>query len=134
MRKLTLLFIAFCIIYSCDNDDTRDSNTELVGNWELIEVLASPGGIGTFSPVVSDKTITFNNDGTLTSNGQLCSLSIDIGNPSSGTYSIIDSTFNTSSCSSPDYNYSFQQDEKFLIIQIPCIEPCIVKYKKSENE
>jgi hypothetical protein len=133
MRKLALLFITLSIFYSCDNDDIRESDTELIGNWELIEVLISPGGMGVFSPVVSDKTITFNSDGTITSNGQLCDMSIDIGNPSSGTYSIIDSIFNSSDCSNnPDYNYSFEHNENILIIQIPCIEPCMVKYRKIE--
>lgn len=130
MKKIVFIFIASGIIISCNNDDSV-TNTELIGNWKLIEVLADPGdGSGIFSRVESEKIITFESNETITSNGQICDMSIEIGNPTFGTYSISNSTFNSSDCVNPDYNYTFEQIGNILIINYPCIEPCQAKYKK----
>jgi len=131
MKKLILIFISLGIFYCCSSDDHSNSNKELVGKWILIEVLADPGGgSGTFNSIESDKTITFNSDGTITSNGQLCDMSIEANSPTSGTYSITKLSFNSSDCINPEYNYEFEQDGNILIINYPCIEPCRAKYRK----
>jgi hypothetical protein len=132
MKKIMLIFITIGIFSACKNDDD-DSNSkiELTGNWKLIEVLADPGdGSGTFNSVESDKTITFNLDGTINSNGRLCDMSLEANNPTNGTYSISELTFNSSDCTNPDYNYEFEQNGNFLIINYPCFEPCRAKYMK----
>jgi hypothetical protein len=131
MKKILFTFLIAGIILSCNNDDDSNSNTELVGNWKLIEVLADPGdGSGTFNSVVSDKTITFNENGTLNSNGLLCDMSIESDSPTSGTYSNLELTFSSSDCINPEYNYTFEQNGNILIINYPCFEPCRAKYKK----
>ncbi len=131
MKKIVFILITVGILFSCNNDDDSNSNTELIGNWKLIEVLADPGdGSGIFSAVNSEKIITFESGGTITSNGILCDMSINTDNMTSGTYSISESTFNSSDCINPDYNYTFEQNGNILIINYPCIEPCQAKYIK----
>ena len=131
MKKLIFSLITVGILFSCNNDDDSNSNTELIGNWKLIEVLLDPGdGSGTFSSVESEKTITFESGGIITSNGNLCDMSINSDNQTSGTYSNSESTFNSADCNNPDYNFTFEQNESILIINYPCIEPCQAKYIK----
>jgi hypothetical protein len=131
MKKIVFTLFTVGILFSCNNESDPNSNNELIGNWKLIEVLADPGGgSGTFSSVESEKTITFESDGTITSNGILCDMSINSDNPTSGTYSNPESTFNSSDCNNPDYNFTFEQNESTLIINYPCIEPCRAKYIK----
>ena len=131
MKKIGLLLIAIGILFSCDSDDDSNSNSELIGKWKLIEILADPGGgSGTFTAVDSDKIITFENNEIITSNGRLCDMSIQSGNPTSGNYSISDMTFNSSDCANPDYDYTFEQNGNMLIIDYPCFEPCKAKYQK----
>lgn len=131
MKKIILTLTIIGVLASCDKDDKSVHNTELIGNWRLIEVLADPGdGSGTFTAVESDKIISFKNNGIITSNGRLCDNSMNSDNPTSGTYSISDSTFSSSDCPDPDYDYTFKKDRNILIIDYPCIEPCKAKYQK----
>lgn len=131
MKKIFCILLAVGILYSCNKDDESNSNTELIGNWKLIEVLADPGdGSGTFDSVESDKIITFENDGTITSNGNLCDISISSDHQTSGTYSSTEMSFNSSDCVNPDYEFTFVQNGNTLIINYPCIEPCQAKYIK----
>jgi hypothetical protein len=131
MKKIVFLFSIIGLLSSCNNNDDLSSNTDLVGEWKLIEVLADPGdGSGTFSAVESNKIIRFHPDGTITSNGSICSMSIEANNPTSGTYSITNSTFNSPDCDNSDYDYQFEHKGNILIINYPCIEPCKVKYTK----
>lgn len=131
MKNLSyFLSVIGFIFFSCSNDDIALS-TELVGKWELIELFADPGDGNTeFFSVESKKTLTFKKNGTLISNGNLCSMSVDSDNSSSGSYSASESTFTSPECPDPDYNYSFEQNGDILIIDYPCIEPCRAKYKK----
>jgi len=131
MKKIVFTLFTVGILFSCNKDDDSNSNTELIGNWKLIEVLADPGGgSGTFSSVESEKIITFATGGTITSNGNLCHMSINSDNQTSGTYSNSESTFNSSDCNNPDYNFTFEQNRNILIINYPCFEPCQAKYIK----
>ena len=131
MKKILFILLTAGILYSCDKDDDSKSNTELIGNWKLIEVLADPGdGSGTFNSVESDKIITFENNGTITSNGNLCDMSISSDNQTSGTYSNSELTFNSANCNNPNYDFMFEQNGNVLIINYPCIEPCQAKYIK----
>jgi len=131
MKKIVLTLAVIGILSSCNKDDKTVQNTELIGNWKLIEVLADPGdGSGTFTAVESDKIISFKNNGIIISNGRLCDNSMNSDNPTSGTYSIADSTFTSPNCPDPEYNYSFEHDRDILIVNYPCIEPCRAKYKK----
>jgi hypothetical protein len=130
MKKGLLFFLVIGIFISCQKEDEPSGN-DLIGSWELIEMLADPGdGSGTFQPVESDKIVTFKSDGTISSNGDLCSLSAESGAPSSGIYSLIDSTIISPDCSSNPFNISFQLSDDWLILRYPCIEPCALKFQK----
>lgn len=129
MKKLIIPFIIILAIFSCKKEDGNKNDKSLIGTFKLTEILADPGdGSGTFQPVNSNKTITFHENGTVNSNGELCDMSIDSNTPSSGTYTLTDSTITASNCSSFDLKFSFNGYE--LIINYPCIEPCRAKYKK----
>jgi hypothetical protein len=131
MKKILFTLFTAGILFSCNNDDDSNTNVKLTGNWKLIEVLADPGdGSGTFSSVESEKIITFENGGIITSNGNLCDMSISSNSQTSGTYSNSELTFNSSECNNPDYSYTFEQNGNILIINYPCIEPCQAKYQK----
>lgn len=131
MKKILFTLLTVGILYSCNKDDDSNSDTELIGNWKLIEVLADPGdGSGTFNSVESTKIITFENNGTITSNGNLCDMSISSDNQTSGTYSKSEMTFNSPNCNNPDYDFTFEQNGNILIINYLCIELCQAKYIK----
>ena len=126
-----LLIITLFIFISCDNDE--NSNPELISSWKLIENLVDPGGgSGTFQTVESAKVINFYNDGTITSNGSLCDMSINSDNSTSGTYSSSELTFSSSDCTNTELEYSYEINGSFLIINYPCFEPCRSKYSLIE--
>ena len=126
-----LLIITLFFFISCDNDE--NSNPELVSSWKLIENLADPGGgSGTFQTVESEKVINFYNDGTVSSNGSLCDMSINSDNSTSGTYSSSELTFSSSDCTNTELEYSYEINGSFLIVDYPCFEPCRSKYSLIE--
>ena len=131
MNRLIVLFTT-TILFACSNSDDINTKVELVGNWRLIEVLADPGdGSGTFATVQSNKMITFEPDGVITSNGNLCDMSISSNMQTSGTYSKTNLTFKSDDCQNPNHDFTFEQNSNIIIINYPCIEPCMAKYKKT---
>lgn len=131
MKKIIFILLTVGILFSCNKDNDSNSDTELIGNWKLIEILADPGdGSGAFNSVESHKIITFENNGTITSNGNLCDMSITSDNQTSGTYSNSEMSFSSANCNNPDYDFTFEQNGNVLIINYPCLEPCQAKYMK----
>jgi hypothetical protein len=129
MKKIVLSTLVFWFMFSCKNADQMES--DLVGTYRLIEVLSDPGnGSGSFQPVSSSKTITFFADGTLSSNGDLCTPSLSSNAPVSGMYSLPDSTISSPNCPNVGIPIRFSLQEKILIISYPCFEPCLAKYTK----
>ena len=119
---LTLTF------FSCSKKNENKIDSDLVGVWKLTEVLADPGdGSGTYQGVNNDKTIEFHSNGVLTSNGGICGMTTGSNSPSSGTYSLMDSTI---SCSNSGVKIRFKKMGSTLILNYPCIEPCGEKYVK----
>lgn len=131
MKKSILLLSALFIVFSsCKKEDdvivigdhVRSSDT-----YKLVETLADPGdGSGTFQTVSSDKTVSLYNDGTITSNGELCRLSIETGTATAGTYSFADSTISSSDCTT----FGFELSGNTLILNYQCIEACRGKFLK----
>jgi hypothetical protein len=76
------LLLTIGLLASCAKDEENPTNnpeTEITGTWKLVEVYLDPGdGSGDFEPVQSEKTVTFHGDGTVTSNGDLCTLSLEV--------------------------------------------------------
>jgi len=130
MKKIIILFGILLTVFSCDKSDDKQIDTDLIGKWALIEVLADPGdGSGTFHPVQSNKIVEFHTDGTITSNGTICDMSIEANETTSGTYSLVDSTISPADCNYP-MKIKFEHSGSLLILYYPCFEPCRIKYEK----
>ena len=125
-----ILILTLGLLTSCNSDDDgndSDLNTELVGNWKLIEIYSGPGdGSENFESVDSEKIIEFKTDGTLSANGELCDLNSDANTSVNGTFSESNLTIITPNC----LTLGFEQNGNELIISIPCDEPCLSKYIK----
>ncbi|MCB0496828.1 MAG: lipocalin family protein [Cyclobacteriaceae bacterium] len=131
MKKLTtLVFILLgFLISTCGSGDQITINTEITGSWRLIESYVDPGdGSGTFSTSDKGKTIEFKDNLTVNSNGNLCSMFESELVPSSGTYTLSDSTLTSPNC---DYSVHFQLSNNNLIVWYPCFEGCAEKYIKT---
>ena len=129
-NSLTLFLLITLIIAGC-NSETEEEG--LVSKWHLIEMLADPGdGSGTFQPVSSDKTISFYEDGTVSSNGSICTMSVEVGSPSTGTYDAATMIIDVDDCSVGPFPLNYEMDASFLILNYPCIEPCVEKYEQVE--
>jgi len=130
MKKVLIVLGLVMTISSCDKNDDEKTGSSLIGEWLLTEVLADPGdGSGTFHTVQTNKVIIFHDDGTITSNGVICDMSIETNESSSGTYSLADSTITSATCSD-QFKINFRQYGTELILSYPCIEPCMAKYEK----
>ena len=124
--KLFCALTTVILAVSC-NDNDNIQNNAINGSWRLTEVLSDPGdGSGTFSPVVSSKTINFSNDGTLTCNGDICNMTSEASVVTTGTYTSAQNTINADCFG--DYTYTYTISGNTLIINYPCIEPCKAKF------
>ncbi|HCK21056.1 MAG TPA: hypothetical protein DHW15_02505 [Bacteroidetes bacterium] len=128
IKNILLLLVLGVSLVACQKDSNLPPNNALVGTWRLIEVLQDPGdGSGTFQPVESEKTLTFRADSTVISNGIICDMSINADTPSSGTYTLSDSTISSASCTGQQ-RIRFQLDGPELTLHYPCFEACIAKF------
>ena len=128
MKRLIILSLSILFL-SCATEENTD--VQLVGTWKLIEVLADPGdGSGIYTPVASDKTITFFSNGTIKSNGYFCASNSNQGNE--GVYSIESFTINVNDCGEnyiqSTIRFSFKKNR--LILNFQCFEACGAKFKK----
>ncbi len=136
MKKIFLLLITTALVISCNtNDDTSTpEEVSLIGNWRLIEYLADPGdGSGVFTAIDSNKMVTFNPNGEITSNYSLCNMLVIVEpEPSNGTYSTVTGEIDVPNCfNASPISIKFEiSDEGNLIIHYPCIEGCSEKYVK----
>ena len=130
MKKSICFLILLGFLFSCNkNDNETTNNSALVGSWKLIAILADPGnGSGVFNPVISNKTIVFDNNGNLSSNGTICDMSTDSNTSSTGNYIEANTSIISSSCQNLTIKYELNGNT--LILNYPCIEPCKAKYIK----
>ncbi|MBT8205937.1 MAG: hypothetical protein KJO20_11230 [Eudoraea sp.] len=126
MKKLLLFLLLLSL--ACTSDDPE---IEILGEWQLVEVLADPGdGSGKFKSVDSNKRITFFEDGSYTSNGIICDFTTSAEEASGGQYTIDEDGY-LIPCSDPvSYTVGLRLEDGFLIISFPCIEPCLQKFRK----
>lgn len=125
--KKGIIYLLFLAMLSSCNKSKKDTKTGLVGKFKLTQMLADPGdGSGTFELVKSNKIIEFHDNGKVSSNGELCEMSIASDHSTTGTYSITDSSINSSRCT----NLRFEFIDNELIIHYPCIEGCSAKFEK----
>jgi hypothetical protein len=135
MKKAILLFSFFTILFACTNDGFSDiqNDPELVGSWKMSGYLSDPGdGSGQFTAVESKKVINFSADGSLTCNGDLCSmLSTSTDMNTSGIYLGNSIILDNLECNNEqDLNIRYQRIGDTLLLYYPCKEPCFVEYKK----
>jgi len=127
MKALLLLVSLTLLLTSCNKDDS-----ELVGEWRLVERLADPGdGSGTFQAVSDSKIIDFDAQGNYTCSGTTC-FSGASSTPSHGTYSESSSTISPSNCPNSEIPISFSLENNELIISYPCFEACQEKFVKAK--
>jgi hypothetical protein len=127
--KILALAVIILTVISCSKNDDDTSSNLLKGTWKLTEVLADPGdGSGTFNSVNSNKNLIFSNSGNLSSNGVICDMSIETNVSSTGTYSEVNSTINSTNC--PNNTIKYELNGNTLILIYPCIEPCKAKYTR----
>ncbi len=128
MKNTILLSIIMGLFFACSNNDQNNTETQLIGEWKLIEVLADPGdGSGTFQPIKSTKTIGFKNDGTITTNISLCEPYLD-EIISSGTYH--DNTIITNCENQNSTTVGFKLENEYLILEFVSNEGYSQKFKK----
>ena len=138
MKKLILLLVLPLFLFTCNNNDDDDDNdtptdntTTIVGTWKLTGIYLDPGdGSGTFENVTSERTITFNSDGTFSSNGFLCDLTASSDTSVSGPYSTSNSSIDVSACSFVPLSLNYTIENTLLIINYQCIEACQTRYEK----
>ena len=128
MKRFLLALLTILFIGACDSDTV---STDIIGEWELIEVLADPGdGSGRFTSVNGDKRIRFFEDGAYTSTGSICDFTVEAQGSSNGTYTLSDAGYFIICGESPDYTIGLRIENGFLILTFPCIEPCLQKFRK----
>lgn len=136
MKKLLYLLSLSLVLLSCRETSEPIDTSDLVGQWQLAEQYFDPGdGSGTFSPIASDKRIEFFDNGIYSSNGQLCTMSPDSDQPSSGIIIPADGKLKSDNCgvnSDRDVLVSYKIEDDFLELSYSCYEGCRQRYKKIE--
>jgi hypothetical protein len=129
MKKLLLLLLAGLFIQSCSKKN--ESEVELTGSWNLVEIYADPGdGSGDFESVESDKTIEFLSDKTVISNGTLCTMEMGTDH-SSGSYDPESGYIYPENCTSPNARLTYKIVNGKLEIGYLCVEACVERYIKN---
>ena len=131
MKKRIIMIVTLCLtIFSCSKiNDVSTTNSNIVGKWILKETLNDPGdGSGVFISVNSAKVLIFNANGEITSNGSICSNTIESNLQTTGTYSANDKTIISSNCTNS--RISYQLNGNILTISYFCDEGCSAKYFK----
>jgi hypothetical protein len=124
MKKVFLLLSFFVTLSACTDcdDDTPVSESDIIGNWELVAVLSDPGdGSGTFQPA-SGKTLQFTAQGVVNCNISFCFGSLTQAT-TTGTYDTSTTSIDVDNCTG---TYSF--NGSFLEVSHFCIEPCGERY------
>lgn len=132
MKQILFTLIGIILLISCDSSDDAGNvlTSDIVGIWQLTANLSDPGdGSGSFQSVSSNKTITFNADGTFTSNGDVCDMSITTSTNTNGTYYTTDKTINAN-CGTTNLPISYTIDNLTMDISYFCIEACQSRYRK----
>jgi hypothetical protein len=133
MKKILLLVTIGIVSMSCSNNDNNKAN-ELLGQWQLSEVLSDPGdGSGTFQPVESEKILLFNNDNKVYCNGTLCYITAESDVVTISNYNSQSKTI-TSECTDTPNTVSYEIVNGELILNYQCIEGCKAKYRKLPEE
>jgi len=135
--SLLLILGLMAIVSSCEEDTVGPK--ELLGTWELSEVLADPGdGSGTFQPAAENFKITFLPEGELwMDQGLFCTPSLKLFDGANGSYDTARNVILSHECATdettPKYSYEVNANNE-LIVYLPCIEPCANKFIKIASD
>jgi hypothetical protein len=126
--KKTFGILILIVIFSCaTNEKDSIGNPAAIGTWKLIEVLSDPGdGSGVYTPVNSDKTITFFANGKVEASVKLCGSSSN-NESTTARFDEEKSIIIPNGCS---YNINVEFKDSYMFLTLPCIEPCGEKYQK----
>lgn len=130
-----LIIILLAIFISgCEKDNT-EATTGIIGEWKLVEEKIGSGLTGNpviFEPVQSNKVIVFFNDGTFSSNGEMCIMSNQASSQNIGSFYESLLSIQPDGCQStaPTSGIKYQIDADTLIIGYPCYEECQQKYSR----
>ncbi len=135
MKNLLFFLAIISLSSSCTKKELVDTGAVImekpvdlgvVGKYKMIEYLLDPGdGSGTFQPITSNVIVELHSNGTVTSNGDLCT-GMPSNTPTNGTYSLTDWIITTANCT----DLTFEIFGPNLIVDYPCIEPCRGKLLK----
>lgn len=121
MRKSAFyLLIAFAGLLAACSKNSNNTDSKLIGKWQLTEYLASPGDMGEWQPYTAGLIIAeFHEDGRLEYNKSF--LHKDYSR-----FKVVDDTkltfYNEDFTDSATHTYSIVFDK--LTIWLHCIEPC----------
>lgn len=123
MKSKYLYLFGFLIFtIACE----KGEDMRIIGEYKLMEAYVDPGdGNGYFTPVQSDKILTFYSNGTVMCNGNMCVPTLSTDNPTSGEYSMERLVILSDDCSS---TLRFQSFGDEIIVEYTCIESCDHKY------
>jgi hypothetical protein len=89
MKKIVFILVIVGILFSCNNDDGSNLNTELIGNWKLIKSTGSiPNSETTGSEMEWQELYSINTDGTFLKHRERNNIITEI----TGTYITINSS------------------------------------------
>lgn len=138
MKKYLFLIIGLTLFVSACEESNLNSG-ELIGVWQLSEVLADPGdGSGTFQPTTDDIKISFFTEGNLfVEPGIFYCTGLILYDNFNGKYDTTTSVLIPFDCKFGDnqaeYDYELNADNE-LIVYLPCIEPCANKFVKVSDK
>ena len=122
----TLLVFALIIITTSCGSKVKDAQNPVLGTWQLTESLMDIGdGNGTYNKVTSDKTLTFEEDGSVVSNKNVCQGNF-YSDANVGTWNAEDQTFASGKC---EAQYTVIDD--VLEVSYNCIEACGERYVRT---
>jgi len=132
MKNGIMLLMLVGILTACSTvNETNPEIKTVIGKWKLTEQLADPGdGSSVFKSVNSEKTIEFLADGTVVSNGSLCTMNTNTGNESSGKYYSSGNYIQPDGCNLNNFRIGYALENSKLILSYPCIEGCGQKFVK----
>ncbi|MEM9327018.1 MAG: hypothetical protein AAGA85_15225 [Bacteroidota bacterium] len=126
---LLSLLVLLAIATGCSDDPKPDA--QVVGVWQLTEILADPGdGSGTFQPTSIDKTVTFFDDATVATTQSFCAYGADDFASGVARYSEAEGTIEPDCPAVPGLLLPYFMAGDELVISYLCIEPCAEKYRK----
>lgn len=139
MKQLIKYLFLSLIIFSCSEDNSRESETsEFLGKWKLTQTLFDPGdGSGVYVDVDSNdnREIEFLSNGNVISNYALCFENPDqpLIDNFSAPYFADDDYILPNDCFPEGYNIEYRLQGENLILSYPCIEGCLYKFVRIEE-